>query len=182
MAPSLVLTSRPALLGAIGLVVGLCLGTGCQTATTRPGFGPVPEAQSTELRLDVGQATELLAQALGDSVPLSHVEPRDGFIEGAWVRYPGWEVVPDPVYNPSVTRVRVWVDPGRQFWSKVSVEVVYRVGLDPSRGTREFERSVAPSHTVYQWVDRVLRGLARQYGELEEEKKGPPGPGRPPGR
>jgi hypothetical protein len=146
---------------------------GCQASTTRPGFLPLPEASTTDLRLEVPQATRLLAEGLAaDSFLIRRVEERDGYLEGEWIRYPGWEQVDAPVYNSSVIKVRAWVDPGAQFWSRVSVEVVYRIAVDPSRDPRDFERSISPSHTAHQIVVAVLRALALKYGDLVEEKPG----------
>lgn len=146
---------------------------GCQASTTRPGFLPVPEVLTTELRLGVPEATELLAERLAaDSFLIRRVEPRDGYLEGEWTRWPPGERTETATYNPSVTKVRAWIDPAHQFWSKVSVEIVYRVAADPSREPRDFERSIAPSHTLYQRLDGVLRELTRQHGNLVEEKPG----------
>ena len=148
-------------------------GAGCQASTSRPGFLPLPEASMTDLRLEVPQATRLLAEGLAaDSFLIRRVEERDGYLESEWLRFPGWEQEDAPVYNPSVTKVRAWVDPTHQFWSRVSVEVVYRIAVDPSRDPRDFERSISPTHTLYQRVAGVLRALALKYGDLVEEKPG----------
>jgi len=146
---------------------------GCQASTTRPGFLPLPEASTTDLRLEVPQATRLLAEGLAaDSFLIRRVEARDGYLEGEWMRFPGWEKEDAQVYNPSVTKVRAWVDPTHQFWSRISVELVYRAAVDPSRDPRDFERAVSPTHTLYQRVAGVLRALALKYGDLVEEKPG----------
>lgn len=146
---------------------------GCQASTTRPGFLPVPEVLTTEIRLEVPQATRLLAERLAaDSFLIRRVEPRDGYLEGEWTRWPGWERADGSTYNPSVTKLRAWVDPAHQFWSKLSVEIVYRSAADPSRDPRDFERSITPSHTLYQRIEGVLRELTRQHGNLVAEKPG----------
>ncbi len=150
-------------------------GAGCQASTTRPGFLPLPEASRTDLRLDVPQATRLLAEGLAaDSFLIRRVEERDGYLEGEWIRYrfPGWERVDAQVYDSMVTKFRAWVDPIHQFWSRISLEVVYRTAADPSRDPRDFERTVGPSHPVHQRIGRVLRALALKYGDLVEEKPG----------
>ena len=57
----------------------------CQLATARPPFEPFPEARHADVSLSRTEATERLAEALrDDSIPVTRVEPRDGYVETPW--------------------------------------------------------------------------------------------------
>lgn len=139
---------------------------GCQTATTRPGFLPVPGSPTAEVRLLVPQATEVLAEALrNDSIPLRRVEAIDGLIESEWFRVPGYAVASGRPLGPGVVRVRAWVDVGKPGHSIYTLETVYRVFADPSRDPRELEQPVAETHPARLKVKKVLETLLTEYGE-----------------
>ena len=54
--------------------LALCGLLGCQPATTRPSFTPLPEADVVEVRLAPQEATKLLAERLrSDSVPIGRL-------------------------------------------------------------------------------------------------------------
>lgn len=57
----------------------------CQPYTTRPSFGPLQGAAEAVVDLDVAKATTVLAEQLrSDSIPVSRVEPKDGYLETEW--------------------------------------------------------------------------------------------------
>ena len=113
---------------------------GCQTATTRPGFLPVPGSPTAEVRLLVPRATEVLAEALrSDSIPLKRVVEIDGMIESEWFSVPGHSIY--------------------------TLETVYRVFADPSRDPREQEQPVSETHPARLKVKKVLETLLTEYGE-----------------
>ena len=155
-------------------LIAVAVMVGCQTATTRPGFAPVPDASSTQLRLAVAPITEMLAARLrADSIPLRIAEPRDGYIESEWINAPGWEVVQGRPMGPAMDKVRIWIDPlevplqpGGPARSRVTVEIVYRYLADPSRDPREFERHVHAGHVTNLKVRAALRPLVERYGDL----------------
>ena len=58
----------------------------CYPSTTRPDVAPFPEAPRIEVELFVERATQVLAVALdADSIPVRRTEPRDGWLESAWI-------------------------------------------------------------------------------------------------
>lgn len=153
---------RPAI--AVSLVVLVA----CQLATNRPAFEPFPEARHADLPLSRAEATQRLAEALtADSIPVTRVEPRDGYLETGWfdaeTRRPTSKRPP----GPGVVRVRGWIEPARVRQSELRVETAFRRMVDPSLPERELERPVAPDHPVAQRIDSVLAQLVRRYeGQL----------------
>ncbi len=141
----------------------------CQASTTRPGFMPMPEEQSYEVRLTVPEATRLLAAAIADSFPLKRVEERDGYLETEWFSVPGFTPVKGRALNSAVDKIRGWIDPGPPFHSVITVEIVYRFADDPSRDPREFERSVHETHTARRMMLGILKGLTDRYGDTAGE-------------
>jgi hypothetical protein len=153
----------------------LATAASCQPNTTRPPFGPVPEAAGTEIRLPVPQATRRLAEVLNaDSIPVRKVQIRDGYIETGWfttaTRRPaaGRRAV-----GPGVVRVRAWADPARPGSSQLTVETIYRPLRDPSLPERELEREVAPDHPVALKVVSALQELVKRYGGPPPEEEQP---------
>lgn len=138
----------------------------CQTATTRPTFGPVHGAPRAELALEVPDATRILAEALeADSVPVRRVEPRDGMVESAWFEMPGFAVTGRRPLGPAVTMVRAWVDVDKAGHSLVTIETVYRIAADPSRAYRELEAQVPETHPAAVKVREVLRKVVAAHGD-----------------
>jgi hypothetical protein len=153
----------------------LATAASCQPNTTRPPFGPVPEAAGTEVRLSVRQATQRLAEALkADSIPVRKVQIRDGYIETGWFatasRRP---TAGHRAIGPGVVRVRAWADPARPGSSMLTVETIYRPLRDPSLPDRELEREVRPDHPVALKVVAVLQGLVQRYGGPPPEEEQP---------
>ncbi len=136
----------------------------CQLATARPPFEPVPEARHADVALSRTEATERLAEGLrADSIPVTRVEPRDGYLETPWFDTATGRPAPSGRTGAGVVRVRGWIDPARVRQSELRVETVFRRLVDPSLPERELERAVAPDHPVAQRVDSVLARLARRY-------------------
>lgn len=151
-------------------LMALLLST-CQASTTRPGFAPLPEASTAQVRLEVPAATKALAEALrADSIPVTRVVERDGVIESDWFEVPGFKVTTKRPLGPSVVRVRGWVDMGRPGHSLYTVETIYRVYADPSRPSRELEASLPEGHPARVQVQSVLRKLLQQYGSPDDLK------------
>jgi hypothetical protein len=140
----------------------------CQLATTRPAFEPLPEARHADVALSRIEATERLAEALkGDSIPVTRVVPRDGYLETTWFEVETGRPARSGRTGDGVVRVRGWIEPARVRQSELRVETVFRRTLDPSLPERELERAVRPDHPVAERVDSVLARLARQYeGQL----------------
>ncbi len=132
----------------------------CDPTTHRPTFTPRPEAATTELELAVPAATHALASALeGDSVPISRVVPRDGYLETPWLDAATMKPAPGQPVGPSVVRLRGWVDPSRYGFSRLTVEVVYRTTVDPSLPVRETEAEVPYTNPARARVRALLGKL-----------------------
>ena len=147
------------------------LAAGCQASTTRPTFGPTPGAASAQVRLEVPEATRILADSLqADSIPVIRVVERDGLVESAWFEVPGYQRVRGRPLGPSVVQVRAWVDVGKAGHSVYTVETVYRVMADPSRPDRELEAPVEEDHPASAKVRETVRQLLYRFGEADDIK------------
>jgi hypothetical protein len=136
----------------------------CQLASARPPFEPFPEARHADVSLSRTEATERLAEALrDDSIPVTRVEPRDGYVETPWFSVETGRPVSRPATGDGVVRVRGWVEPARVRASELRVETVFRRVVDPSLPERELERAVRGNHPVAERIDSVLARLARRY-------------------
>lgn len=143
---------------------------GCQASTTRPSFGPVTGAASVILETAGPHATTLLAERLkAESIPVTRVEPRDGFLETPWFDTTGRPTGKRPL-GPNVVRVRGWIDPEKPGFSRLTVETLYRDIADPSLPERELDREVAPDHPVSKRVRAVLDSLRKRYGEPDRSQ------------
>jgi hypothetical protein len=139
---------------------------GCFLYTSRPGFGPLLGAPTAELRLAPAAATERLAEALrGDSVPVSRIKRRDGYLESPWFDAATGAASHGSALGPGVIRVRGWVDPGRVGHSDLRVEVTYRALRDLSVPERELERAAPADHPVVLRVKAVLDSLQKRFGD-----------------
>ena len=148
------------------------LATGCFLATTRPGFSPLLGTPAAEVRLATDTATERLAQALRtDSIPVSRIEPRDGYLETPWFDGTTGAASGSSNVGPSVVRVRGWVDPGRIGHSDLRVEVAYRAFRDLSVPERELERAAPPDHPVVLRVKAVLDSLEKRFGDPPHRRR-----------
>jgi hypothetical protein len=151
------------------LVVPLLLSAACQATTTRPTFGPAPGALSAQLRLDPPEALETILGAFqADSIRLMRVETRDGYFDSGWLVSPVLTPAGGRPVGPGYVRIRGWVDLGKPYHSRYTVETVYRVYLDPSREDRELEAPVAETHPARLRVRSVLTGILKQYGDPED--------------
>lgn len=138
----------------------------CQATTTRPPFGPVTGAQVTVLELEVPQAATLVANGLkADSIPITVLEPRDGFMETPWFDSATGRPTSKRPLGREVVRVRAWIDPEKPGHSRVTVETLFRDIADPSLPERELDREVPPDHPTSVRVRTVLDSLRKRYGE-----------------
>lgn len=142
------------------------LAAACLLSTSRPGFEPLPGTQTAEVRLAPAAATQRLGEALrADSIPVTQVEPRDGYVQTPWFDAATGRPTGRSPLGPDVVRVRGWVNPGRYGHSDLRVEVAYRALSDPSVPERELERPVPPDHPVRIRVQAVLDTLAHRFGD-----------------
>ncbi|MDH5282244.1 MAG: hypothetical protein OEW80_00005, partial [Gemmatimonadota bacterium] len=121
--------------------------TGCQPYTPRPNFPPVRGAAREEIFLDVPTATRVLSEILeADSLPVTRVEERDGYIETAWFDATTKAPTSARRLGSDVVRVRAWIDPARRGHSWITLETVYRPLADPALDQRDLEVQVPPDH------------------------------------
>lgn len=142
------------------------LAAGCLLSTSRPVFAPLLGAQTAEVRLPPAAATQHLGEALRtDSIPVTRVEPRDGYLQTPWFDAATGRPTERLPLGSDVVRVRGWVNPGRYGHSDLRVEVAYRALSDPSVSERELERPVPPDHPVRIRVQAALDTLARRFSD-----------------
>jgi hypothetical protein len=151
------------------MALGGILFAGCKATTTRPYFPPVTGAPTTEIELNVKEATQALADVLkGDSLPVTHVTPRDGMIETAWFEAETKQPTHARRLGDRVVQVRAWIDPSRPGHSRIILETVYRPLADPSQPERDLDRQVAPDHLIGKRMTEILTELARLYSSEPE--------------
>ncbi|HZM28173.1 MAG TPA: hypothetical protein VFB89_12565, partial [Gemmatimonadales bacterium] len=81
------------------------LAGGCFLSTTRPAYSPMLGTPSIEIRLGPDTATQRLAQALrDDSIPVSRIEIRDGYLETPWFDASTGAVAKKSPLGPDVVR------------------------------------------------------------------------------
>ena len=150
----------------------------CQPSTTRPSFGPLPMAAEAVVDLDVAKATTVLAEALkSDSIPVTRVEPRDGYLETGWfIAATGVPSTARPL-GDSVVRVRGWVNAYGKERGSIHAETAVRMLANPALPPRELDRQASDSNPAAVRVARVLDAMARRYPVPGAEP--PPAPAKP---
>jgi hypothetical protein len=148
----------------LAAALAAAVAAGCQPATSRPDFTPGPRTADAELELPREEATTRLAGALLQAdIPVTHVRPRDGYLETPWFDTTG-HLISGRALGSDAVRVRAWVDPAQPGHSLIKVETVYRPAADPSRPERDLEREVADSNPVARRLRAALRDLAAAVG------------------
>ncbi len=136
----------------------------CQPYTKRPSFGPLPTAAEAVVDLEIPKATALLAEALRtDSIPVSRVETRDGYLETEWFDARTGAVSTGRVLGDSIVRVRGWVNAYGHARASFRVETAIRPLANPSLPPRELDRQAPPDNVAAQRVAKVLTDMARRY-------------------
>lgn len=153
------LPRRPA---APPLVLVLLLA--CQPYTTRPSFGPLQGAAEAVVDLDVAKATTVLAEQLkSDSIPVSRVEPKDGYLETEWFSAVTGQPTNDRVLGDSIVRVRGWVNAYGSERGSIKVETAVRPLANPSLPPRDLDRQAPIDNPVAIRVATVLTDMAKRY-------------------
>jgi hypothetical protein len=148
-----------------GFLLGMTLmASACQPMTARPYFPPVTGAPQAEIRLDPKNATAALADVLrSDSLPVTTVVVRDGYLETAWFQVGSREVARGRRLGLDIVQIRAWVDPTRLGYSRLTVETVYRPLADASLSPRDLDRQVPPDHPVAKRVAEIMTELVKLY-------------------
>jgi hypothetical protein len=144
----------------------------CAATTTRPYYPPMPAAAVAEIELEIPEATRALAEGLArDSIALSIIREKDGFIDSGWLDARTLEHTGARPLGADVVRVRAWVNPAKQFWSELSVEATYRPIADPSRPERELDVPLPEEHPLQKRLGGVMQKLIVQYGDADALKE-----------
>lgn len=150
--------------GAGTALVLAILAAGCRPYTPRPYFPPVTGAARAEVFLDIPTATTILAEILDtDSLPVTRVEKRDGYIETAWFNATTKLRTGARPLGPQVVRVRAWIDPSRRGHSWITAETVYRPLADPSLDPRNLDVQVPADHVIGERMTQIVTELAKLY-------------------
>lgn len=136
----------------------------CNPATTRPAFGPYPEAlraivNAPRARVVTEAQAWLAAQTPAPRVAQASV--LDGYLETAWFD------ATDSAGAPLRTKVRLWADPDAAGRSRLTVEAVYRPIEDPSRSPRDLERPAPAGSAGRRFAERLWEELKKKLGETE---------------
>lgn len=154
--------------GWVPVVSVVCLAA-CQASTMRPGFAPVPSALSAQIELDPPVALDtLLAAFRRDNIVMAKVEARDGFFDSGWLASPALTPTTARPLGPAVVRIRGWVDLGKPYHSRYTVETVHVPAVDPSREGRELEVAVPDVHPASVRVRGILSGVLAVFGDPED--------------
>lgn len=153
-------------IGAVVLVALLA----CDPGTTRPDLLPMPESRTLEVEGERPVAIEALhAMLVADSFPVRRIVARDAWLETDWFDATTLRPVGNNVLGPRVMRLRGWAEPSRAGESTLVVELVYRLMADPSVPSRELERSVPATDSMYARVERLLQRLQGSIGTHRDE-------------
>jgi len=146
------------------VVAGLVAIASCQPYTTRPPFGPLPGSAEAVVDLDVAKATTVLAEQLkSDSIPVSRVEPKDGYLETGWFNAVTGQPTSDRVLGDSIVRVRGWVNAYGQERGSIKVETAVRPLANPSLPPRDLDRQAPVDNPVAVRVATILTDMAKRY-------------------
>ncbi|MEP6574713.1 MAG: hypothetical protein ABJD11_18575 [Gemmatimonadota bacterium] len=146
--------------------LGILILAACRPETTRPVFAPVPDALTTELELPVPIATRRLADALvSESLTVSRVETRDGFLETPWLDASTGKPSSSRRLGPNMVRLRGWVDPSRPGYSDLTLETIFRPLADPSLPERELEHQLPADHPFAKRISAMMDTLTRKFGD-----------------
>jgi hypothetical protein len=143
----------------------LLLALACDPTTTRPGVTPIPEARTIEVTLSRQGAIDRLYKALlADSFPIDRMVTQDAWLETPWFDALTLKPTPAQRLGPDVVKLRGWADPARPGNSYIVVELVYRPLADPSVPSRELDRPVPSTDSIYIRVGTILKGLDDEIG------------------
>jgi hypothetical protein len=155
----------------------LAFAAACRPGTTRPYFGPVTGAPQQEVELEAEKVTDVIAGILrDDSIPLHLVAPRDGYLETPWFNPATHAVSHARPLGLDAVRMRIWVDPSRPGFSRITAETIYRPVADPSLDPRQLDRQIPPDQPVAQRVVEILDGLVKLYGPAPSTPNNNPAP------
>jgi len=147
----------------------------CQPYTTRPSFGPLPTAAEAFVDEGVARTTTLLSEGLvAESIPVSRVEPKDGYLETGWFNPSTGAATDARPLGDSVVRVRAWVNAYGENRASIHAETAFRALANPSLPPRELDQQAPADNPAAVRVASVLAALARRYPVPGTTPPGPP--------
>jgi len=141
----------------------------CTPITTRPPFLPSPQALSAVL--DAAPANvvpEAVAWLTNQGVPVERSSQRDAYVETAWYNLrtkAARRGESDPGDLLHTIKIRCWADPNAPGKSQLTVEVVYRPLLDPSRQERDLEVVVPAGSEGYRIAEQLVEAMKQKFGQ-----------------
>jgi hypothetical protein len=125
--------------------------TACSPVTTRPSFGPLPEALHAVINAPPATVAQTAATLLAaDTIPVKFVNARDAWLETR--EFSGGY------------RLRLWADPDVPGKARVTIEAVYRPVEDPSRTERDLEVAAPDGSPGQLQAARLLAALQQKLG------------------
>ena len=123
----------------------------CTPVTTRPTFGPLPEAVHAVINAPPATVAQTAATLLAaDTIPVRFVNARDAWLETR--EFAGGY------------RLRLWADPDVPGKARVTIEAVYRPIDDPSRTARDLEVAAPDGSPGQLQAARLLAALGEKLG------------------
>jgi hypothetical protein len=112
----------------------------------------------------VARTTTLLSEGLvAESIPVSRVEPKDGYLETGWFNpYTGTATTARPL-GDSVVLVRAWINAYGESRASIHAETAVRTLANPSLPPRELDQQAPADNPAAVRVARVLAALASRY-------------------
>lgn len=152
---------------------GLLLLIGCNPATMRPDFHPLPQAPTAQLAARRERVIPILDTLVkAESLRVKRISTIDGYLETDWFdlrthrSYRDDRAVPDLAHT---VKLRCWADPYTPNQTTLTIEAVYRPRYDPSRVERQLEVFVPLEHGGHALVDSLLKRARERLGSPQEE-------------
>lgn len=143
----------------------------CDPRTTRPPFGPYPQAATVILDAPAARVIpEIAAWVAAESLRVAVASPQDTYVETWWFDTRTRRSRRDDrdVANlVSTIKLRCWADPWVPGTTQLTVEVVYRPAYDPSLAPREREVVVPAEHEGDKLVRRLIEAMGKRFGTVE---------------
>jgi len=141
----------------------------CNPATTRPFFLPYPQAPYAVIDARPERLVpELTGWLTGQGLRIEFASTIDGFVESQWynpVTKQSSAGSGDPGDLSNAIKIRCWADPNVPGKSQLTIEVVYRPLLDPSRPERDLERMVPAGSDGARLGDQLLGAMKLRFGQ-----------------
>ncbi|MGH2609257.1 MAG: hypothetical protein ACRDHF_09235 [Tepidiformaceae bacterium] len=141
----------------------------CDPRTTRPPFGPYPQASRVILDAPPARVIPAIAAwVAAESLRVETASPRDAYLETMWYdtrtrRSRGDDR--DAADLGATVKLRCWADPWVPGTTELTVELVYRSAYDPSLAPREREVVVPPEHEAAKLVQRLVEAMGKRFGK-----------------